>query len=69
MLIFKKKIKKNILPINSKIFLKILLTFGFGNHKTHIMHFSEFQKLILIIYILNLYFRILYFSNVYFPIY
>ena len=66
MLIFKKKILKKYFA-NKKF--EILLTFGFGNHYTHIIHFSEFKKLIFIIYILNLYFRILYFSNVNFPIY
>ena len=52
------------MPINPKKKLQILLTFCFGNHNTHIIHFSEFQKLLFIIYILNLYFRILHFSNV-----
>ena len=47
--------------------LEILLTICFDNQYTHIIDFSEFQKLIFIIYILNLYFRIIYFYNVNFP--
>ena len=58
MLIFKKKIKKKYFANKFQKKFELLLTFGFGNHYTHIMHFSEFQKLIFIIYILNLYFRI-----------